>query len=109
MKTMIRVAESGPSALQVRFEIQARWRHVVSAAGLDSELHMPEHTLMLAGAIQHDAVVAKMRMKPEFQIREKDTAAFETNWQLLFEKLGPGGRLALKERIIKAHQNAVTA
>ena len=98
------LAEAGrPSALQVRFDIQARWRPVTAAAGLDSPSHTPENTLMLAGALIHDPVIVKMRLRSEFQIRETGTCAVETNWRLLFEKLGPGGRAALKDRIVKAH------
>lgn len=96
------LAEVGrPSALEVRFEIQARWRDVVALAGLDDAMHKPENTLMLAGAILHDATVTKMRMKPEFQIAQG--AAFDTNWTKLFDAMGPGGRAALKQRIQKAH------
>jgi hypothetical protein len=96
------LAEVGrPSALEVRFEIQARWRDVVAAAGLDDAMHTPENTLMLAGAILHDAVITSLRMKPEFQIRQG--AAFDTNWTKLFAAMGPNGRLALKDRIAKAH------
>jgi len=101
MKATIRIAEDGPSALQVRFDIQAKWRPVVAAAGLDSEAHSPENTFALAGAILHDPVVASMRVRPEFQVGHG--AAFETIWSLLFEKLGHGGRMALRERIAKAH------
>jgi hypothetical protein len=56
---------------------------------------------MLAGAIMHDPVVSSMRMRPEFQTGS--ATAFETNWSLLFEKLGPGGRMALKDRIVAGH------
>lgn len=103
------LADSGPSALQVRFEMQARWRPVVEAAGLDSPAHSPENTLMLAGALLHDPVLTSMRLLPEFEIREMGTCAVETNWRLLFEKLGPGGRAALRDRIVRAHGIAVTS
>jgi hypothetical protein len=102
------LANNGPSALQIRFEMQAGWRDVVAAAGLDSPQHMPEHTYALVSAILHDPVVAKMRLRPEFEIREMGTCAVETNWRLLFEKLAPGGRAALKDRIAKAHGIGVT-
>jgi len=92
------------SASQSRFETQARWRPVVESAGLDSPSHTPENTFMLAGAILHDPVVAKTRTREEFQIPDPENpAASATNWSLLFERLGPGGRMALKDRIVKAH------
>lgn len=89
---------------QSRFEIQARWRPMVEASGLDSPAHTPENTYRLSGAIIHDPVVASMRMRPEFQLPDPEyPAAFSTNWTKLFESMGPNGRAALKGRIQKAH------
>ena len=95
---------SEKTSIESRFDIQARWRPVIESAGLDSPSHTPENSFMLAGAILHDPVVAKMRMREEFQITDPENpAAFATNWSLLFDKMGPGGRAALKERVRKAH------
>jgi hypothetical protein len=76
-----------------------RWSPMCEAAGfLDGSVEFtPEDLVLLAGAIMHDKEVARLRMLPEYQIR--DGIVFETKWEELLESLGDDGRAALRSRI----------
>jgi hypothetical protein len=86
--------------LDARRELQARWRKVVRAVGLDDKKHTPEETYFLAAAIMNDRVVDQLVMRAEFQIRDEEfPCSFVTDWPKLGAALGPAGRAALAERL----------
>jgi hypothetical protein len=73
-------------------EIQARWRPLVQAAGLDSHLHQPDHTYLLATAIMKDTIVQ----------RGADPLA-------VVQGMTDGEKQALCTRIIKKHRAKVVS
>lgn len=87
--------------LEMRREIQSRWRPVVRAFGLDEPKHEAADTYFLATAIMNDREVDRMMMLPEFQIVDDPefTCAVRTDWAKLGTALGPAGRAELAERV----------
>ena len=83
--------------LEMRRGIQAYWRVITRALGMDSPKHEASDTYMLGIAILNDREIDRMTMNPEFQIR--DEYGVDVDWAKLARALGPAGRAALAVRV----------
>lgn len=92
-------------AVTARILLAETWNPILVLAGCREPNLLPENIFSIAGAILRDKEVRQMRTRAEFQIRAyPGHAAFATNWEQLFEAMGPAGRAALCERVNNARR-----
>jgi hypothetical protein len=83
--------------LETRVELARRYCGLCKMVGLDLPL---EDALLVTKRIIDDPEVAALRMQPAYQLRpdKRFPAVISTDWQLLFEEMGPVRRAALAAR-----------
>ncbi|MGH9505052.1 MAG: hypothetical protein ACRD20_19535 [Terriglobales bacterium] len=87
--------------LNLRIQLADEWRPIVEGTGVPVSAVSPEDMVLVAGSIIRDPAVVALRFQPEFQIPERGTCAFRTNWPKLFAALGPVACAELAARVRK--------